>query len=86
VLSGGDIVSSLVIHLGLGVQDATMREAEHRVTEFARRLESTDNDAVVGSILPRGKVERYLALYRPWHYDLLTKHMQAASKSKAKSS
>lgn len=71
-----------------------MRDAEARVAEFAALMEPPADDkektvpaaashdsAAAASVprqLPRGKVERFLALFRPWHYRMLTLQASAA--------
>lgn len=59
-------------------------EAERDVSDFARLLEEGDDSAASDSLLPRGKVERFLALHRPWHLELLRAARQrSASAAKA---
>ena len=71
-----------------------MRDAEARVAEFAALMEPPADDkektgpaaasrpstaaSPVPRQLPRGKVERFLALFRPWHYRMLTLQASAA--------
>jgi hypothetical protein len=60
-----------------------MKSAEARVTAFAHQLEDASAAPVSpsASVLPRGKVERYLALFRPWHFELLTRIVKAMKKT-----
>lgn len=57
--------------------EAQMKEAEQRVEQFAKHIEApkeTPSSAASSAFspLPKGKIERYLALFRPAHYRLLT--------------
>jgi len=64
--------------------EAQMQEAEQQVTQFAALLQPPSSAPYlsVAAALPLGKVERFLALFRPWHYRLICTLVAAAKQKK----
>ena len=61
--------------------EAEMKEAEQQVEVFAQQIEAPKQPPSAATTsalypLPKGKIERYLALFRPAHYRLLTSRRQ----------